>query len=413
MTTTCDVVVLGGGIGGAASATVLARAGLRVHVIEPTLEFPDIVRGEWLAPWGGGHAKELGLYDILVGAGGHTIARHVSYDEAVEPATAEAESLVFGDLLPHLPGPLAVRHPVACQALLDAAADAGAVVHRGASGIVLADDRTVTATVDGQSLSMTARIVIGADGRSSAVRRSLGIELERYESAHFLAGVLVEGLGFLGDDQVEYVATEKRVHALCFPQGGGRARLYLAYGNAEKDRFAGGSIERGAAYLGAFAMECWPGSEAFAAADVIGPAKAYRSVDTWCEHPFADGVVLIGDAAGHNDPIIGQGLSITMADVLGVTRALLGTDDWTGADLFEPYATERLERLRRLRATAQVYALATGGQSWAGDPDARRVLRNDPVAGTVRAAAIVGPGVLPEELFTQESIDRMLAPSPA
>ena len=30
--------------------------------------------------------------------------------------------------------------------------------------------------------------------------------------------------------------------------------------------------------------------------------------------PYVDGVVLIGDAAGHNDPIIGQGLSIALRD---------------------------------------------------------------------------------------------------
>ena len=31
--------------------------------------------------------------------------------------------------------------------------------------------------------------------------------------------------------------------------------------------------------------------------------------------PFVPGVVLIGDAAGHDDPIIGQGLSIAYRDV--------------------------------------------------------------------------------------------------
>jgi flavin-dependent dehydrogenase len=36
--------------------------------------------------------------------------------------------------------------------------------------------------------------------------------------------------------------------------------------------------------------------------------------DTWTDTPFVDGVVLIGDAAGYNDPIIGEGLSIALRD---------------------------------------------------------------------------------------------------
>ena len=158
-------------------------------------------------------------------------------------------------------------------------------------------------------------------------------------------------------------------------------------------------------------MACWPGSAAFASAEVIGPAKAYRSIDTWCAQPYAAGVVLVGDAAGHNDPIIGQGLSITMAVISGVTGALLGTEDWTDESLFDAYAAERLERLRRLRAAAQVYALASGGQSWARDPEARTVLRTDPVSGMVRAANVVGPWALPDDLFTPESIERLLTPA--
>src|SRR3954451_13259984 len=33
--------------------------------------------------------------------------------------------------------------------------------------------------------------------------------------------------------------------------------------------------------------------------------------DTWSERPYVRGAVLIGDAAGHSDPIIGQGLTLT------------------------------------------------------------------------------------------------------
>jgi 2-polyprenyl-6-methoxyphenol hydroxylase-like FAD-dependent oxidoreductase len=66
--------------------------------------------------------------------------------------------------------------------------------------------------------------------------------------------------------------------------------------------------------------------------------------------------VLVGDAAGSNDPILGQGLSITLRDVRLVRDALLDTSDWSPA-IFEPYAAERAERMRRLRLVASIVSV--------------------------------------------------------
>ena len=73
----------------------------------------------------------------------------------------------------------------------------------------------------------------------------------------------------------------------------------------------------------------------------------------WTDAPLADGAVLVGDAGGWNDPIIGLGLSITYRDVRMVTDILKDEADWARAD-FTPYADERAERLRRLRFTAAI-----------------------------------------------------------
>jgi 2-polyprenyl-6-methoxyphenol hydroxylase-like FAD-dependent oxidoreductase len=131
-------------------------------------------------------------------------------------------------------------------------------------------------------------------------------------------------------------------------------------------------------------------------------------VDTWCVRPFADGVVLAGDAAGHNDPIIGQGLSIAMADVHGISSALLGSNDWSST-IFEAYGEERLERMRRLRAVAQLYALVIGGQSWARDPEARRARRADGTVEMLTATALIGPTVLPDEMYSEAFLPPPLA----
>lgn len=396
-----DIVIVGGGIGGSGCATVLARAGLSVLVLEPTTEYPDIVRGEWLSPWGCEDAKATGLYDVLAGAGGNVLDKHIGYDELVEPK--DAMSLPLGMFVPGIDGPLCVRHPVACQALADAAVAAGAKVVRGAASITFVEG-VVYFTHGGNSYEAGASLVIGADGRASPLRTALGMTLEKDPTEHYLGGVLVDDLDWPADSQA--VATQGDHHVLCFPQGGGRARLYIAYPIGDRDAFAG--PERAQAMLDAFVMDCWPGSDAFARSTVIGPAHSYKSADTWTERPYAPGVVFVGDAAGYNDPLIGQGLSITSRDTRLVTEAILSSDDWA-PELFEPYGAERMERMRRLRRTAQVYAVAVAGQGAAGrDRDERIRLREDPVTMIVLATPMMGPDRVPDEAFSQETLTRLL-----
>lgn len=133
--------------------------------------------------------------------------------------------------------------------------------------------------------------------------------------------------------------------------------------------------------------------------------------DTWSDRPYAPGVVLIGDAAGWNDPIIGQGLSIAVRDVRLLAAALLGTTDWSPA-AFEDYARERVERMRRLRATADAVTRLRCDFTPHGEERRRAAFARfvaDPAARLPIAASLVGPEVLPPESFTREAADRMLA----
>ena len=156
------------------------------------------------------HTRATGLYDVLAAAGGHHVTSHFTFDERLSPEAADL--LPLGGMAPDVPGPLTIRHPVACQALADSAEAAGATVLRGVTDIELRSDRSVVGTLDGRPIEVAGRIVVGADGRASNVRKAIGVQLERAETGHFLAGVLVDDLDFLGDDTVEYVATEGGLH---------------------------------------------------------------------------------------------------------------------------------------------------------------------------------------------------------
>ena len=90
-----DVVIVGVGIGGSALADVPANGGLSVVILEKTLQHKDVVRAEWLAPWGVLEATELGLTETYVAAGANRSLRNIFYDDLMtrEEAANDTVSL--------------------------------------------------------------------------------------------------------------------------------------------------------------------------------------------------------------------------------------------------------------------------------------------------------------------------------
>lgn len=404
-----DLIVVGGGIGGSALSAVMAQAGARVLLLEASEAYEDRVRGEWIAPWGVTEVKRLGLYDLLVSAGGHHIEAHISYDENRDPEAARSAPAPLGVFAPGVPGPLCLGHPRHCQTLSDEAVHRGVDARHGVQVISVAarGSPSVTFRHDGEEITATARLLVGADGRTSMVRESLGIPLHQDAPHHMFAGLLVEGASGW-DAKVQAIGVEGDFSFLAFPQGSGRVRLYGSYALDQRRRFAG--ADGPAAFLEAFRMECSPDNVHLADARPIGPLLSYFNNDAWTDQPFAPGAVLVGDAGGWNDPIIGLGLSITYRDVRIVTDILKAESDWAGAD-FTPYAEERAERLRRLRFTAALVSAleAEFGESARARRDSLHERASlDPSLRAHSLAVMAGPEVMPSEIFTPEHRARVL-----
>jgi 2-polyprenyl-6-methoxyphenol hydroxylase-like FAD-dependent oxidoreductase len=406
-----DVVIVGGGIGGGALGAVLARAGKRVLVLEKTTEYRDRVRGEWIAPWGVAELQELGLYDAFIAAGAHHVSKHVSYGDGIDPAVAEASALPLVDLLPGIPGPLCFGHPASCNLLHDTAVASGATVLRDVTdvtNVTFGASPSVTYVVGGNEYTATCKIVVGADGRGSLVRRAAGIELHRDPTHHLFSGMLIEGADGWPED-VQMLGAEGDVHYLAFPQGNGRVRLYLGYSSDQAQRLAGAGGQQ--AFLDAFRLKSVPLAGHLANGRPAGPCNSYPNEDSWTDEPYSEGMVLIGDAAGHNDPIIGQGLSITYRDVRTVRGVLLAGDDWSpGA--FVAYGEERRERMRRLRFVATLQSLVENEFGAEAEERRRRVYERraqDPVLMLPALATMLGPEKMPPAAFEDALMQRTLA----
>src|SRR5262249_37168341 len=149
---------------------------------------------------------------------------------------------------------------------------------------------------------------------------------------------------------MQAIGVEGRFNFLVFPQGDDLLRLYGSYHFADKSSFDG--QDRRAKLIDVFTkLTFLPYAQAIAASTPIGPFNSFSNEDHWIDDPTCPGVVLIGDAAGHNDPIIGQGLSIALRDVRLVSEILIEATAAGREPDFRPYVEERAERMRRLRIT--------------------------------------------------------------
>ncbi len=409
--TTADVAIVGSGIAGGALAVRLARAGLAVTVLERSVEFRDRVRGETMSPWGCAELARSGLLDIAMRAEGTVAARVVPYGDSMSPDAAEAAAMDTTAVVPGAAGMLNLSQPGACRELVEAAVDLGAEVVRGSRRVrvTAGPQPAVRYEHNLHQRVVKARVVVGADGRNSTVRRQLGIPLATTGPRTFAVGLLVDGLtGWPAATNSS--GTCEDVAFFIFPRRSGCTRVYLFWDKRTPGRSSG--RDAGDRILQRLAtLTCFPAAEIFFEARPRPGWASFPMEDTWCERPYVQGGVLIGDAAGYSDPIIGQGLTVAVRDARLVGDALLGEPRWS-PDLFEPYARERAERMRRLRATAEAMIRLRADFT----PDGHR-RRNaafarfaaDPAARMPIAAGWVGPEALPPEAFTREAADQMLA----
>jgi 2-polyprenyl-6-methoxyphenol hydroxylase-like FAD-dependent oxidoreductase len=405
-----DVVVVGAGISGGALATALARQGRRVLMLEKTTEHLDRVRGEYLQPWGVRELQTLGLYDQLMAAGANVITRSVPYDETVSPDTAERRVRSLVGAMDGVPGALAFGHPRFCNLLDAAAVEAGAVFRRDVRDLVVevgAPPR-IRFRCDGQDHDVRPALIVGADGRGSTVGRQAGIVTIRDPPHHMFAGLLVEGVPSWPRDTFT-IGTEGDYTFFVVPQGGDRVRLYLGFERHQASQFAGS--EGPQRFLERFAFSCLPAGVCFQQGRPAGPVHTYSNEDLWADTPVAPGVVLIGDAAGWNDPYGGQGLAIALRDARMVAELLAGADPIDTA-LLAPYVEERRERMRRLRLAVSI--LVRHKVEFGPEPRARRVQMNGrlaehPELGQLFYGLAVGPERIPAEAYAPARITELLA----
>jgi menaquinone-9 beta-reductase len=380
-----DVVVVGAGPAGSATALLLARAGRDVRIVERA-RFPRRkVCGEYL---NGGAVAALDRLGLLPGV--RAVSAPLRGVRLVAAAVAPV-ALAF-------PGPaLACAREVLDALLLDAALAAGAVLERGRVDDLLYDgDRCTGVRVrddEGALRERRAQVVVGADGIGSVVARKLGLTRAPRRGARFAIGGHYGGFAGL-DEHVEMYVGGGAYFALN-PLGAERANVMVV---VAKDRLARWSADVDEGVVGA-AASLGRGVRSFAGATRLGARVSIGPLAHRVRCAIASGAILVGDAAGFLDPFTGQGVFLALTGAEHAAAAITG-------DAYVDYARRHEHDLLWRRRLAVAVALMIDVP-----PLARRAARRlarVPDAGATLLAALAG-SVPPQRAFSRAGLGRLLA----
>ena len=329
----CDVVIVGAGPAGSMAAKVAAEEGLDVVMLEKRQEIGDPVRcAEGVSKTS---LKEL------VDVDPRWIAADIKGSRIFSP---DGASIVLSEAQASGKAGYVLERKVFDRGLAMDAAAAGAkvMVKTRALGLLKKDGRLrgVSVMRSGEVMEIEAPLVIGADGVESKVGRWAGIDTTLKPKDIEVGAQFLISDPSIEEDYCHFYLGNRiapGAYAWIFPKGNKLANVGLAVLGSKA---ATGDPMR---LLGEFARNHFPNGK------VVEINAGGVPVSPQLEALTADGVMLIGDAAHHSDPLTGGGIINGMtAGVIAaeVAAAALDSGDVSRTGLKE-YETRWMETMGR------------------------------------------------------------------
>ena len=322
-----EVIVVGGGPAGAATAWALAREGVDVLVLDRA-KFPrDKICAEYLSPQASRILSDMNVLEEIERTNpGHLVGMRI---RAPNGHIANGEFAANHGFRGFRDKGLAVRRTILDEIVLRGARTAGACVEESMRVTDLAKNDSARVTgvnalaADGQPRTLRARYVVGADGLRSVVARRLGLVRTSRVWPRRIALVShyrkVQGVTDMGEMHVDHDGYFGIVDV-----GGGQVNVAVVVPMSRAREIGDGKTEF---------LERWIASRPHLAERFVGavrttPVRATGPFATSSRHAWSPGAALVGDAADFFDPFTGEGIYAALR----------------GGELLAPYLVEALGR---------------------------------------------------------------------
>jgi salicylate hydroxylase len=359
-----EVLVIGGGIGGLATALAVARTGRAVRVLERSAAFGEVGAGIQLAPNATRILDGLGVLDAIREVG--VLPRRLVLADAV--SGGELTALDLTDFPERYGAPYVVLHRTDLhRILLDACAAEGVALQTGAHVVDVRDlgSEVALTTADGHTLTGSA--AVGADGLRSQVRRL-------FSGDEPICSGYVAYRGAVPTEQVSSDVRRRDVvawvgpglHLVQYPLRSGRMYNQVAvfrsdaYTRGEPDWGDPAELEERFALCSDHVRESIP----LLGRDQRWPMYDREPVPTWVKGRIG----LLGDAAHPMVQYLAQGACQAVEDAATLAAALERHDV---EPAFLAYQEVRAPRTARVQRAAR-----TWGQIWHVDGVAK-LLRDE------------------------------------
>jgi flavin-dependent dehydrogenase len=330
-------------VAGATAAALLGDAGVDVLLVE-RVSFPSSTISTHFFRGAGCVATlaRLGVLDRVLELGPPPLVREHEFGFEGENSVVEAP--------PQEPGEagfgLSVRRAPLDDLLLDRARSAAVDVAQPASviGLLEQDERVVGVRLrepNGER-NVSARLVVGADGRRSLVARKVGASTVRQEPParilyyHYVSGWL--GPDGAAPDGAEFSLRGDEL-AYVFPCDAGLACIAVSASESEFAAFRAAPHAELMRRLHAHPQL----APRLIRSQPVGRTAGGQPQASWMRETHGAGWALVGDAALHQDPWTGRGMDMASVHAAFLADAVV---DWLSGRATEDEALGRYRELR-------------------------------------------------------------------